>query len=133
MLRSAAERIASAKPWQLDMTVSGTPEQLGRPDVERELLRIGQEALRNAAQHADADSIRIELAYGAADIGLTVRDDGRGFNVQQLTGSDRPCWGLIGMRERAERIGATLSVLSSPGHGTQVEVRAPLLNGRGHS
>jgi signal transduction histidine kinase len=96
--------------------------------VRYELCRILQEALRNAAQHADATRIAVELTTAGDRLCLRVRDDGRGFpvpaNLSDLRAGNH--YGIIGMRERAHTAGGTLRVDSAPSRGTTVEVRVPL-------
>ena len=89
-------------------------------EVESNLLRIGQEALTNAIRHAHADEIRVELAYDRDQVCLRVKDNGQGFGVGSIPSSEG--FGLLGMSERAERIGAQLTIRSQPGHGTEIIV-----------
>jgi PAS domain S-box-containing protein len=89
-------------------------------EVENNLLRIGQEALTNAIKYADASEIRIELVYDVTQCTLRVKDDGRGFGVGSIPSADG--FGLLGMSERAERIGAQLTIHSQPGQGTEIIV-----------
>jgi signal transduction histidine kinase len=89
------------------------------------LYRILQEALRNMAKHAQTDRVRVSLsADGRREVVLRITDSGVGFHTPSVrTG---PGLGLASMRERARLVGAELSVTSSPGGGTTIEVRAPL-------
>ena len=87
-------------------------------EVESNLLRIGQEALTNVIRHANADEIRVELVYDRDQFCLRVKDDGQGFGVGSIPSSEG--FGLIGMSERAERIGAQLTIRSQPGQGTEI-------------
>ncbi|MBW4536492.1 MAG: PAS domain S-box protein [Pleurocapsa minor HA4230-MV1] len=89
-------------------------------EVESNLLRIGQEALTNATRHANADEIRVELVYNRDRVCLCVKDNGRGFGVGSIPSSEG--FGLLGMSERAERIGAQLTIRSQPGQGTEIIV-----------
>jgi PAS domain S-box-containing protein len=89
-------------------------------EVENNLLRIGQEALTNAIRHANADEIRVELVYDRDRFCLRVRDNGQGFGVGSIPSSEG--FGLLGMSERAERIGAQLTIRSQPGQGTEIIV-----------
>ncbi|AFZ17589.1 PAS domain S-box [Allocoleopsis franciscana PCC 7113] len=89
-------------------------------EVESNLLRIGQEALTNAIRHAHADEIRVELVYKYDQFLLRVKDNGQGFGVGSIPSSEG--FGLLGMSERAERIGAQLTIRSQPGHGTEIIV-----------
>jgi PAS domain S-box-containing protein len=89
-------------------------------EVENNLLRIGQEALTNAIKYANANEIRIELVYDNAQCRLQVKDDGQGFGVVGVPMSGG--FGLLGMSERAERIGAQLVLESQPDQGTEIIV-----------
>ena len=95
------------------------------PVLRDEVYRIGREALINAFRHAHARKIELELKYSPARLDMTVRDDGRGIDPKVLqTGRDGH-WGLSGMRERADRIGASLHVMSNASAGTEVELSVP--------
>jgi PAS domain S-box-containing protein len=101
----------------LEVSVSGSdPDPRPALAVETALFRIAQEALSNVLKHAGVSRAQIELA-GAR---LTIRDAGRGFDPG--AGAAAPSWGMRTMRERAEAIGASLSVESAPGSGTRVTV-----------
>ncbi|WP_242072089.1 PAS domain S-box protein [Nostoc sp. FACHB-110] len=89
-------------------------------EVESNLLRMGQEALTNALRHAHADEIRVELVYDRDQFCLRVKDNGQGFGVGSIPASEG--FGLLGMSERAERIGAQLTIRSQPGQGTEMIV-----------
>jgi signal transduction histidine kinase len=90
--------------------------------VENELLRILQEALNNVGKHAKADSVLVTWKVDGGSFELTVTDDGRGFETAR--GVRDSAYGLVGMRERADVIGAQLSIDSTPGAGTTVRVAA---------
>ena len=90
--------------------------------VENELLRILQEALNNIEKHARAETVDIRWTASEGRGELTVTDDGRGFDT---SGNRRATsYGLMGMRERADVIGASLTIESERGSGTTVRVRA---------
>ncbi|MDV2998012.1 MAG: hypothetical protein N4J56_007717 [Chroococcidiopsis sp. SAG 2025] len=101
--------------YQIQGVAYGLPAE-----VENNLLRIGQEALTNAIKYARASVIWIELVYDDAQCCLRVIDDGRGFGVGGVPPIGR--FGLLGMSERAERIGAQLRIESQPGQGTEIVV-----------
>jgi ligand-binding sensor domain-containing protein/signal transduction histidine kinase len=109
---------------QFRVIVDGEQRPL-HPVLRDEVYRIGREALTNAFRHAHAKKIEIELRYTTNRLGVFVRDDGCGIDPNVLrTGRDGH-WGLSGMRERADRIGARLHVMSSPSAGTEVELSVP--------
>ncbi|MGA2888137.1 MAG: two-component regulator propeller domain-containing protein [Terracidiphilus sp.] len=94
------------------------------PGMERELLRVAQEAIHNVKKHAAARHLFVQLEYGPAEIALEVRDDGRGFSVDEKPESLPGHYGLTGIKERAAAIGGTLEINSEPGVGTTVRLRA---------
>jgi signal transduction histidine kinase len=104
--------------------VEGTPRQL-HPIIRDEAYRIGREALANAFRHARANKIEIELEYSTKQLRILVRDDGAGIDPEVLESGRDGHWGLAGMRERAESIGARLKVWSRANAGTEVELLIP--------
>ncbi|MGH9190700.1 MAG: GAF domain-containing sensor histidine kinase [Acidimicrobiales bacterium] len=96
------------------------------PHVEAALYRIAQEALQNVVKHAKAESVVMSLVVSDGEVRLAVRDDGRGFDEQSPEDRDRHAYGMAGIRERAELIGARLSVTSRRGIGTTLEVVVPM-------
>jgi signal transduction histidine kinase len=103
------------------ITVTGHRREL-KPEVQEQIKLITREALGNAFRHSGATLIEAEIEYSARRLRLIVRDNGRGIEVS--TGNDVH-WGLRGMRERAERIGAKLTIWSKAGAGTEVEISVP--------
>jgi len=118
-LNHIAKQMSSHTDTSTMLKVIGTAYPLPL-EVENNLLRIGQEAITNAFKYAKANTIQIELIYQATQLILRVKDNGQGFDKES------PCFskgfGLLGMRERADRIGAILSVNSQSGKGTEVIV-----------
>jgi signal transduction histidine kinase len=104
--------------------VEGTPRQL-HPIIRDEAYRIGREALANAFRHSKASKIEIELEYSNKQLRILVRDDGTGIDPDVLQSGRDGHWGLAGMRERAESIGARLRVWSRNNAGTEVELLIP--------
>ena len=96
-----------------------------RPAVRDDVYRIGREALVNAFRHSGASSIDLRLEYSASHLRILVQDDGCGIDPHVLQSGREGHWGLSGMRERAERIGGKLRVMSRTGGGTEVELRVP--------
>ena len=95
------------------------------PLIRDDLYRIGREALINAFRHARAKNIEVELKYSPGQLSILVRDDGCGIDPHILKSGRDGHWGLPGMRERAEQIGARLHVYSSAAAGTEVELFVP--------
>ena len=104
--------------------VEGTPNPL-QPIVHDEIYSIGREALVNAFRHSGASSIEVELEYAVNGLRVLVRDNGCGIRPEMLRSGREGHWGLSGMRERAERIGAKLKVMSGASAGTEVELSVP--------
>jgi signal transduction histidine kinase len=111
-LARRAQRLTNAA---VDVHVAPRLPMLPRK-VEDELLRITQEALSNAMQHGRAQSITIEASGIERGILISVKDDGCGFDADSPTAG----YGLMGMQERAEQIGATVTVVTDIGGGTTV-------------
>ncbi|MGB3717211.1 MAG: sensor histidine kinase, partial [Candidatus Promineifilaceae bacterium] len=105
---------------------SGAERRLG-PEMELALYRIAQEALNNVARHAQASQAEVRINFTQDAVLLDIADDGCGFEVPEspaemaLGGH----FGLLGMQERAELIGAHLTVISAPGQDTRVAVTLP--------
>jgi signal transduction histidine kinase len=114
---------------QVEMEESGPQREL-EPIVERAVIRIVGEALRNVAQHAGAKQAKVALLYGPEGVVVTIEDDGKGFDVEQTftSAEGRGHFGVVGMRERAEAAGGQLVVRSEAGHGTIVRSSIPYTN-----
>jgi signal transduction histidine kinase len=95
------------------------------PVLRDEVYRIGREALLNAFRHARAKSIEIELKYSSTQLRVFVRDDGCGIDPKLISTGTDGHWGLVGMRERADRIGARFHVFSNATVGTEIELSVP--------
>ena len=95
------------------------------PLLRDDVYRVGREALINAFRHAHAKNIEVEVKYSPRQLRILVRDDGRGIDPQILKSGRDGHWGLSGMRERAEQMGARLRVYSSAAAGTEVELSVP--------
>ena len=94
--------------------------------VEVALYRIAQEALQNVVKHAEATTVLVRLLAGDEGTRLIVSDDGLGFDADDADDAeDRHGYGLVGIRERAELIGGSLTLISRPGVGTTLEVDVP--------
>jgi signal transduction histidine kinase/ligand-binding sensor domain-containing protein len=107
------------------MIVEGEKRNLS-PEFHDEVCRMARELLRNAFQHARAQQIEAELRYDDQLFRLRVRDDGKGIDPAVLEqGGREGHWGLTGIRERAEQIGAQLDFWSEAGAGTEVQLTVP--------
>jgi signal transduction histidine kinase len=124
-LQSLAESAAIDGGPEVHVDISGTPLPL-ESNIGYQLLRMAQEALGNALKHARAASIRISLEMSSERYLLVVRDDGVGFDVSLADPHAAPRFGLIGMRERASKIGASLEIISQPGSGCAVSITLPV-------
>jgi signal transduction histidine kinase/ligand-binding sensor domain-containing protein len=128
-LASALE--SGARAWTagggVAVTVDADGEAGDLPQaMEQHLLRIAQEAVTNVLKHAGATKIAIRLHTAERKLRLRIEDNGRGFEQQDVFSSLGGHFGLLGMRERAERLGGELRLESRPGVGTEVEVTVPL-------
>ena len=124
-LGEVIEQLTPGGSLEVDLQVTGAITRLPLA-VDRELLRIGQEAITNAVKHAsDARRIEVRIEYGDDSVALSVSDDGAGFDVQRRSGAESGHFGLDGMLERARRIGGGVSLSSEPGR-TSVKAVVPL-------
>ena len=104
-------------PVKMSVTGEGVPPG----DAQVAIYRVCQEALNNIAKHAKAGLVEINLKHEGTALELSVCDDGRGFNPNEQTTSGH--YGLTMMRERAEAVGAQLSITSRLGQGTELILR----------
>jgi signal transduction histidine kinase len=118
-LQAQVQRL-EASGTHAQLTVLGDRIPLLR-EVQAELLRIAQESITNVMKHARAQSVHVTLAFGEDAVSLSVADDGVGFDPD----ARHDGFGLLGMRERAERIGARLVVQSRARGGSRVETLLP--------
>jgi len=114
-----AEAAARQEGIQLHLDLPRGTEGL-LPGVEQCFYRIGQEAIVNTAKHAQAKSIWIRLDRSASGLQMEIKDDGTGFDLHAVEAGRH--FGLQGMRERAQIIGATLEITSHPGEGTRLKL-----------
>jgi two-component system, NarL family, sensor histidine kinase UhpB len=114
---------------EVEFHASGFKERLPA-EMETALYRIVQEALTNTARHGNAHKVSITLKENEDAISASILDDGCGFDVDAVLRSpvQERRLGLAGMNERAILLDGTLDIHSTPGHGTTVEVRIPLLS-----
>lgn len=127
-LAKAFQRIKQEFPHKatimFGVLAQGAPRVV-RTEIGDEIYRIGREAILNAYVHSEAATIEVEIQYASTHLGLLVRDDGRGIDSSILEGGRDGHWGLVGMRERSQRIGGTLKLRSRAGAGTEIELMVP--------
>jgi ligand-binding sensor domain-containing protein/signal transduction histidine kinase len=149
--RSAIQQLRSEEPGEGDLSqwLTATGQELARSQSDNgdvpvfrltvegerktltalprdEVCRITREILRNAFQHAEASQIEVEIRYDDRELRVRIRDDGKGIARQVLQGGGSAGhWGLRGVRERAQQIGARLDFWSEAGAGTEVELTIP--------
>jgi signal transduction histidine kinase/ligand-binding sensor domain-containing protein len=124
-LAAEGDRFAQLHSAKFSVSVQGVRREL-HPLVREEGFLIGREALSNAFHHARATNIEAEITYGDAALQLRIRDDGHGIDATVLDAGGKPGhFGVVGMRERARKLGAQLDLWSKPGAGTEVDLRVP--------
>lgn len=123
-LSQVRQELAAGEQAGFRVVVEGRPRPL-HPAVRDEVYRIGHEALVNAFRHSRAKSIEVEVEYLANSLRVLVSDDGVGIAPEVLRAGRDGHWGLSGMRERAEKLGARLKVRSRAAAGTEVELSVP--------
>jgi two-component system NarL family sensor kinase len=114
--------LAEEAPLPVDLLVTGGNQPLP-PRVETGLYRIAQEAINNACQHAQASQVTVKLVATPQLVTLTVEDDGRGFDLEDVSSSR---FGLVGLNERVKLLNGRFHIESTPGQGTRVEAELPL-------
>ncbi|MGI6209285.1 MAG: cache domain-containing protein [Anaerolineae bacterium] len=124
LLHERLQAVEARGGMESSLEVSG--EETLPLDVQEELYHIAQEILNNVLKHAHARRVHVRLEYRPEGASLSIEDDGEGFDPARV---HRGGMGLQGLRERAARIGAELSLDSAPGHGTRVRVDVPVRPG----
>ncbi|HLN42619.1 MAG TPA: ATP-binding protein, partial [Acidimicrobiales bacterium] len=119
VLRSFLERVNKRK--RIEVTLVADAEARMSLPVEREVWRVAREAVMNAERHARASHVSILWLCNGQHALLEVADDGVGLPAGKTSGESG--YGLVGMRERADSIGAQLEITSGPGRGTSVRMK----------
>ena len=120
-LKESAERVIDGGPLEITTSLIGRNTRLP-VQVTDALFRIGQEAISNAIQHAACTTLTIDLVLSGRQAQLCIRDNGRGFDSRM----EHKGLGIDGMRSRAEKIRGHFEIVTHPGSGTTITVRAPL-------
>jgi signal transduction histidine kinase len=125
ILKDRAAEAGFDRSFPIRIIVEGRPRRM-HPLVSTELGRVAEEALLNIVRHARANSVEITVRFSARQLELEVRDDGVGLTAEVLEkGQKSGHFGLIGMRERTQRVGGTFAIESRPGRGSAVSVSVP--------
>jgi len=124
LIAACGRDLAQDQGIEFTVAVAGTAQALD-PIVRDEIYQIGREAVVNAVRHSQASKIEVEIAFSPAIMHLRVRDDGIGTDQETLDRGRPGHWGLSGMRERAQKLGAHLSLWSRPGAGTEIDLVVP--------
>ncbi len=127
-LKRLAQSIADRNSLNLDLKLPDEALGIG-PDTEQNIYRIAEETLYNVTQHARAKHIWVHLERADHRLSLTIKDDGSGFDPDNEAIADR--FGLRGMRERAQAIGAQFMIESQPDKGTTIQLTMETKNGTG--
>ncbi len=120
-LKECGEDMARDHSALFTLAVLGEPRELNRI-VVNESDRIAREAITNAFLHSGASKIEVELTYETNRLCVRVRDNGIGIDQRIIDGGKAGHWGLSGMRERSQKIGAQLNIWSYAAAGTEVEL-----------
>ena len=118
-IRQEAQAVAERANLTLDLHIPEPMDNLP-PNVEQCIYRVAQEALANAAHHAQAQRVEVKLLREDGCLTLTVSDNGQGFDPSSIDAEHH--LGIRGMRERAEMVSGTLEIESEPGQGTTVRL-----------
>jgi signal transduction histidine kinase len=124
-LTALGEDFAMSHTWTLEVLTRGGAAELN-PITYQDIYAIAKEALVNAFRHSKASEIKAEIGFEPARLTLDIFDNGEGLDSDILSGS-KPTghWGLSGMQERADNLGATLKIAARPGGGTHLRLVVP--------
>jgi signal transduction histidine kinase/ligand-binding sensor domain-containing protein len=109
---------------KIDVIVEGRERPLNAT-MGNDVLQVGRQAISNALQHASARNIHVLLSYGEQQLRIRVQDNGCGINQETLNLGRPGHYGIAGMKERAERLGGSISIRSRVGKGTEVDLSVP--------
>ncbi len=102
-------------------------------EAKKFLFQAVRELILNVRKHAGADHARVHISSSEDDVCIEVRDEGKGFDTQEVRGGDRASFGLFSIRERVELMGGSLDIESAPGRGTVCTIRVPAFVAPGKS
>jgi signal transduction histidine kinase len=121
----SGNQIADGAHVRIEIETKGKARSL--PEiVEENILRVGQEAITNTVKHAGASQLSLELEFRPDKVVLAIRDNGHGFAPDNCLGPNQGHFGLLGMSERAKRLGGSISIDSAAGAGTTISLEIPV-------
>jgi signal transduction histidine kinase len=121
LLRQLTQAIGGRSRLPIELNIEG--ERPLSPEIQIALYRITQEALNNISKHAGASQVTLKVVFLPQTVSLSIHDNGRGFNPADIP---HQSLGLGIMRERAQKLGADLTINSQIGEGTTVTVQCPI-------
>jgi len=125
LLNQMALQVSHASRVPVRFEAFGKPMTLDRT-VEYVVLMVAREAVYNAVHHAQPHEVKISVHFDPANLRMKVLDDGKGFDLGEVLATQDAHFGLVGMRERVERLGGSFEVKTSPGNGTELSVEVPV-------
>ncbi len=126
-LKQSVERLADSMELKMNFSTQGEKRPLAEI-LEENVLRIGQEAMTNIAKHSEAAEVWVDLNFTDSQLELQIRDNGKGFEASSPATSPENHYGLLGMKERASRIGGKIEIESQLTAGTTVRLTTPTEN-----
>jgi signal transduction histidine kinase len=126
-IRMALDQIVDTWKLKVNLDIQGT-EYRFRNDHETIIYRVCQEAFNNVVSHADATRIDVKLDFTSPSLDISITDDGKGFNVDEVSEAHQKTkgTGLSNMRNRCKLINAKMDLVSSPGNGTCIHIHMPV-------
>jgi len=124
ILESMTQQVSHEFGVTVEYRIAGRPFDLDQ-STAHELLMVVREALHNAIRHGQPTRVRVSIDFGKNAFRVQVEDDGRGFDPALVSVSSNGHYGLVGMRERAKRMGGTLVLKSQSGKGTDLTLHIP--------
>jgi signal transduction histidine kinase len=121
-----SRQIANGAGIQMKIETSGEVLPLSEI-IEENLLRICQEAITNVVKHAGAHVVNLNLNFEPQKVVLQIKDDGKGFTPETCAGPKDGHFGLLGIRERVQRMGGQVEITSAPDTGTTIQVEIPVV------
>jgi signal transduction histidine kinase/ligand-binding sensor domain-containing protein len=124
ILQSMTQQLSHEFAVPVEYRMAGSPFDLDQ-STAHELLMVVREALHNAIRHGQPRRVEVSIRFGKNDLVVEVDDDGRGFDLAIVSRSSNGHYGVVGMKERARRMGGALTLDSQPGKGAQLTLRIP--------